>query len=290
MLPRDLPPDWPNRLTGRVVPAAGHRWWVVEAGPQDAPALLLLHGLAASGHSFRTLLPGLAARYRVILPDLPGQGCSRAGTRARMGLELMAQDLLTLCDALGVTPRVVIGHSAGAALALQIARMRPLAGVVGLNAALGNYGGLAAGLFAALARGLASLPFVAPAMARLWASPDRVQRLLQQTGSDLDAAGRGHYLTLLRDPDHLDGALGMMAAWRLDGLLQALPEITTPTLLLAGQGDLAVPAAVSRQAAARMRAAECRILPGGHLMHEESPDGLAGVILDWLQGLPALKP
>ena len=53
---------------------------------------------------------------------------------------------------------------------------------------------------------------------------------------------------------------------------------------------LAVPAAVSRQAAERMGAAECRILPGGHLMHEESPDGLSGVILDWLQGLPAPRP
>ncbi|ATD68462.1 hydrolase [Luteimonas chenhongjianii] len=45
-----------------------------EAGPQDAPAVLLLHGFGASSHMFRELIPVLATRYRVIAPDLPGFG------------------------------------------------------------------------------------------------------------------------------------------------------------------------------------------------------------------------
>jgi len=45
-----------------------------EAGPADAPAVLLLHGFGASSHMFRELIPALATRYRVIAPDLPGFG------------------------------------------------------------------------------------------------------------------------------------------------------------------------------------------------------------------------
>ena len=45
-----------------------------EAGPADAPAVLLLHGFGASSHMFRELIPVLAQRYHVLAPDLPGFG------------------------------------------------------------------------------------------------------------------------------------------------------------------------------------------------------------------------
>ena len=45
-----------------------------EAGPANAPAVLLLHGFGASSHMFRELIPVLAQRYHVIAPDLPGFG------------------------------------------------------------------------------------------------------------------------------------------------------------------------------------------------------------------------
>ena len=48
-----------------------------EAGPQDAPAVLLLHGFGASSHMFRELIPKLATGYRVVAPDLPGFGLTR---------------------------------------------------------------------------------------------------------------------------------------------------------------------------------------------------------------------
>ncbi|WP_018262152.1 alpha/beta fold hydrolase [Methylobacterium sp. WSM2598] len=49
-----------------------------EAGPQDAPVVLLLHGFPTSSHMFRNLIPLLADRYRVIAPDYPGFGQSDA--------------------------------------------------------------------------------------------------------------------------------------------------------------------------------------------------------------------
>jgi pimeloyl-ACP methyl ester carboxylesterase len=47
-----------------------------EAGPRDAPAIVLLHGFPSSSFMYRDLLPQLATRYRVIAPDYPGFGLS----------------------------------------------------------------------------------------------------------------------------------------------------------------------------------------------------------------------
>src|SRR5215475_2183604 len=54
-----------------------------EAGPADAPALLLLHGFPSAGHMFRNLIPALADRYRVVAPDLPGFGQSDMPPRGK---------------------------------------------------------------------------------------------------------------------------------------------------------------------------------------------------------------
>src|SRR5579871_218243 len=52
-----------------------------EAGPKDAPALLLLHGFPTSSQMFRNLIPALADRYRVVAPDYPGFGHSSMPSR-----------------------------------------------------------------------------------------------------------------------------------------------------------------------------------------------------------------
>ena len=54
-----------------------------EAGPKDAPVVLLLHGFPTSSHMFRNLIPALADRYRVIAPDYPGYGQSEMPDRAK---------------------------------------------------------------------------------------------------------------------------------------------------------------------------------------------------------------
>src|ERR1700730_14237095 len=52
-----------------------------EAGPADAPTLLLLHGFPSAGHMFRDLIPFLADRFHVVAPDLPGFGPSDMPSR-----------------------------------------------------------------------------------------------------------------------------------------------------------------------------------------------------------------
>ena len=54
-----------------------------EAGPENGPVLLLLHGFPTSSHMFRNLMPILADRYRVIAPDYPGYGQSDMPDRTK---------------------------------------------------------------------------------------------------------------------------------------------------------------------------------------------------------------
>ena len=281
---RAMPADWPFHDHARMVRSRPHDWCVVDlAGPApDAPVILCLHGAGGAGHSFRALAPLLQARFRVIIPDLPGQGFTRAGSR-RFGLDAMAEDLLTLCTTLGITPAVVLGHSAGAAIALRLAEMMPLRAVVGINAALGTFDGAAGVMFPLLARILAVTPFIPHVVARLWGNLTTVQKLLTSTGSPLDATGQAQYLALVRDAAHVDGTLGMMAQWRLEGLMARLPGLQTPTLLIASSGDNAVPAKVSRDAAQHMATVTYAEIPDyGHLVHEESAEEVAAILLPWL--------
>jgi magnesium chelatase accessory protein len=282
MQPRDLPESWPFRSAARRLRVTPHDWWLIDTGPKDAPAILLLHGLGASGHSFRRMIPGLAALHRVLVPDLPGQGLTRAGARNRLGLEPMAEDLTALCAALEAPPAAIVGHSAGAAIALQMAVASQTSAVVGLNAALGSFDGAAGVMFPMLARGLAAMPFAATAFARMFGTESQVNRLLAGTGSPLDSEGRAQYMALVRDSTHVAGALGMMAQWRQDGLMQALPSLQTPALLVGTTEDRAVPCKVSREAAPHMPACDYMEIPGGHLAHEEAADGLSALILTWL--------
>jgi magnesium chelatase accessory protein len=285
MNPTSLPEDWPFKGASRIVEVGRQRLWLVDTGPPDAPVLLLLHGTGASGHSFRKTIPGLAQAYRVIVPDLPGHGRSAPGFATRLGLEEMAADLWALCDAIGVQPQAIIGHSAGAAIGLRMAELRTvLGGVVGLNAALGEFEGAAGFFFPILARGLALMPFAASAIVGMFGRAGAVDRILAGTGSPLDPDGRAMYLRLVRDVDHVNGTLGMMAEWRLQGLLGRLPSLAFPVCLIASEKDRAVPPEVSIDAAKCMPTARLHIVPQlGHLAHEEAEDGLSGLILDCLE-------
>ncbi|MCC6008078.1 MAG: alpha/beta fold hydrolase, partial [Rhodobacteraceae bacterium] len=267
-----------------------HRWHLQEAG--TGPDALLLHGAGASSHSWRDILPGLATDFRVMAPDLPGQGFTRLGARMRCGLEAMAEDIAALLAQEGRAPALIVGHSAGGALALRLARILPVRprAVVGFNAALGNFRGMAGWLFPFLAKALALNPLTAPLFARSLASETRVRGLIESTGSRLDARGLALYRALLGDSAHLDGTLAMMAQWSLDRLSAELPRVDVPVLLAAGGADRAVPPETSAEAAARMPAARLlRVEGAGHLMHEEDPGAaLAAIRAFWDEQRPAI--
>jgi magnesium chelatase accessory protein len=278
---RDIP-GWPHSDQSRLHRVRPHEWHVQEMG--QGPTLLLLHGAGGATHSWRHLMPLLADRFHVVAVDLPGHGFTRLGSRHRSALDTMARDIASLCEDQGWTPACVIGHSAGGAVALRLAGFLPgHPRVVGLNPALQPFQGLAGALFPVAARLLAMTPYFVDIALRGMAAPNRVATLLAGTGSRVDADGIACYGRLFKDRAHVDGALLMMAQWKLDGLLADLPKMQASCLFLTGSNDRTVPPVSAVEAAARMPDAVVESFDGlGHLMHEEAPERVAARIIDWL--------
>lgn len=282
---RDLP-SWPNAQSSRRIRHRPHDWHVQDTG--DGPDMLLLHGAGASTHSWRALLPVLAQTHRVIALDLPGHGFTRVGTKSRLGLETVADDIAALCRAQGWRPGVVVGHSAGAAVALALSqKLDPRPRVVTLNAALDRFDGVAGWLFPAFAKMLALNPFTSVAFTLGGGSAVRARAIISSTGSRLSEEGYGYYARLLSDRAHVDGTLQMMARWNTDALYDRLHEIETPCLMITGARDAAVPPRVSATAATRLPKAMLEELEGlGHLAHEEAPELVSQLIDDWCRSTP----
>ncbi len=101
----------------------------VDAGPDDGPAVLLLHGWPYDIHSYDEVTPRLAAAgYRVVVPFLRGYGTTRflSETTVRNGEQaVLAVDALALMDALGIGTAVVAGFDWGARTADILAALWP---------------------------------------------------------------------------------------------------------------------------------------------------------------------
>ncbi len=90
----------------------------------DGPPLLLVHGLMTAGYSFRYVLPLLGAKYRLIVPDLPGAGASDHPD-VNLAPDVLARAILALIDALGIRGCAVVGNSMGGYLCMRAALIDP---------------------------------------------------------------------------------------------------------------------------------------------------------------------
>jgi magnesium chelatase accessory protein len=270
--------DWPNRSASRFVQAGGLRWHVQVMG--EGPVLLLLHGTGAATHSWRALMPLLARRFTVVAPDLPGHGFTSAVPAGRLSLPGMAASVTALLQAMHVSPVLVAGHSAGAAILLRMAldgRIAPVS-VVSLCGALLPLGDKNAAFFTRAARLLFSLPFI-PQLAAWRADRAVAERLLLDTGSRIEQRGVEFYARLFRRSGHIAAALGMMANWDLVPLLNDLPRLGPPLVLVVGAKDRTTPPVQAERVRARLPSARIVSLPNlGHLAHEEQPEAVAAII------------
>ena len=274
---------WPHREASAFVQVGRARWHVQRMGA--GPPLLLLHGTGASVHSWRGLMPLLAQDHTVIAPDLPRHAFTTGHDAYAMSLPAMAREVAALLQALELEPAAIIGHSAGAAVALQLALDQGYAGpIVGLNAALRPFPGAMAQIFPAVAKAL----FVNPLVPRIFTgSIDLVggakRFMWRSTHSRIDPAGLACYRTLLKHPGHAGGALAMMANWDLPALRERMGAVANPVLLVHGGDDPAIPPHWAEDAAGWLADARLEVLPGlGHLAHEEAPEQAAARIAAFL--------
>ena len=272
---------WPNRAASRFVDAGGFRWHVQVMG--QGPIALLAHGTGAATHSWRALAPLLARRFTVIAPDLPGHGFTESPSPARLSLPGMARDLSALCTTLGVTPEVAIGHSAGAAILARMALdglIDPKL-IVSLNGAFLPFGGVAAQFLSPLAKAMTFNSVVPRIFAWRGRDPAAVRRLIEGTGSHIDAEGERLYGILVGNPGHVAAALQMMANWDLAPLVRDLPGLKPALLLVAAEHDKAIPPHVAERVHGLVPHSQIQSMPLlGHLAHEEQPEAVASTILN----------
>ena len=272
-------------VTHRVVDVGGLRVHVAEAGRGEP--LVLLHGWPQHWWCWRRVVPLLADRYRLVLPDLRGHGWT-AAPRGGYDKEQLASDLLGLLDVLDL-PRVgLVGHDWGgwagflaalraperfsAFLALGIVHpfQRPTPGRALQSWRLGYQVALSA-------------PVVAERLLR--ASPTLVERAVLAGSRRREAFADGSartYGEVLQHPAHARASVRLYREFLLrEGPAVAMgryrgARLTVPTRLLLGSGDPVLSAALLEgwQSCADDMAVET--LPGvGHFVPEEAPEAVA---------------
>lgn len=189
----------------RRVEADGVRVFYREAGPLDAPVVLLLHGFPTSSFQYRELIPRLADRYRVIAPDLPGFGFTEVPeTRGyKYSFDALGRTILAFTDALKLSRYALYVFDYGAPTGFRVAMARPerVSAIVSQN---GN----------AYEEGLGDA--WAP-IRRYWSEPSAANR--EAVRRELSAEGlRSQYTTGVPDPD-------VMApeGWTLDAAMILRP-------------------------------------------------------------------
>jgi magnesium chelatase accessory protein len=276
-----LSPDdgsWPN-ATRQMLEVGGLTWHVQQLG--SGPQLLLIHGTGSSSHSWREIAPLLATRFAVTVPDLPGHGFTSTPAFEDFSLPAMARALHALLTALKVSPAIVVGHSAGAAVLVRMSLDGSVCPkiIVAVNGALLPLGGLPGRIFAPLAKVLARSSFVPRALART-VDTKAIERLVADTGSRLDADGIAWYRELAQRPTHVAAALSMMANWDLHSLVRELPQLSVPLTLLSASGDRTIAPEQSLRVRDLLPSAQIISLPGlGHLAHEERPQDVTSILM-----------
>ena len=272
---------WPHAQHSQFIQAGGIQWHVQIMG--QGPVLLLLHGTGSGSFSWRGLMPLLSAHFQVIAPDLPGHAFTSRGPEGSLSLQGMSEGLRALLLQLNVTPSIIGGHSAGAAIAANmLLQQRALSQtqLIGFNPAWLPLPGLPSLIFRPAAKLAAINPVSAWATAKLASKPAMIEKSILQTGSQLDAQGLALYQSVFSHSGHVHSVLNMMAAWQLDTLSKSLPQLQNKVSILVGMRDQTVPPSMAHEACKLMPQARVFEQHGlGHLAHEEDPAGTAQLIL-----------
>ncbi len=281
--------EWPHSSHSVFVRCGEMRWHVQRMG--QGPVCLLLHGTGASTHTWRDLMPLLAAHHTVYAVDLPGHAFSHPLPHQTPSLPHVAQALLALLHQLGLRPVLWVGHSAGAAIAAQCLmdaawRAAGDAGrLVALNPAWLPMPGSARWFYPLAAWVVGRNPLSGWIAAKQVQHTQMADKLLAQTGSVIDAIGQRCYRYLLTQPTHARGVLQMMAAWDLQSFARELPQLKLPVQLQIGMNDGTIPPGQADEVQRLLPHAQRVNWPGlGHLAHEERPQDCLDAMLTFAAG------
>jgi len=115
------------RVTYHTTTVQGLNIFYREAGPANAPTIVLLHGFPSSSHMYRNLIPQLATKYHVIAPDYPGYGYSDAPSAASFDytFDHLASIIDALLDQKGITRYSIYIQDYGSPVGFRLATAHP---------------------------------------------------------------------------------------------------------------------------------------------------------------------
>jgi len=272
--------DWPNRQASCFVSAGGIAFHVQIMG--DGPPVLLVHGTGSSTHTWRDVMPLLAEHHTVIAFDLPGHGFTKYASTQQLSLAGMAKAIGDLLQVLKISPDRVVGHSAGAAILVEMVQagyLKP-ATIISFNGAFFPIAGFIGQFFSPLAKAVASFGFLQKIIVSMADRP-AIERLLNDTGSRVDDRGIRFYQRLFGDEGHVGGTLSMMAAWELGGMAAMLRRLEARLYLVKATKDRTVqPETADEVARLAPHSAVIAMKGLGHLSHEEDPVLAVHIISD----------
>jgi pimeloyl-ACP methyl ester carboxylesterase len=262
------------------VSARGLVFDVETSGPDDAPAVLLLHGFPQTAHCWRHVTPQLTG-FRAIAPDQRGYspGARPDDVEAYRVPELVA-DALALLDALGVEQAHVVGHDWGAAVAWQLGARHPERVRTLSIVSVPHPRAFIEALRTDDDQRQRSLYM------RDFARPDYADELLADDAAGLRGLFGGlpqvdvdHVVTRAQQPGALASWLRWYAAQRLEDIADT-PAVGVPTLYVWSDGDVALGRAAAEGTAAWVTGPyRYEVLAGvSHWVPEQAADRLSSLL------------
>ena len=279
----------------RYVSTNGVRLHVAEAGPEDGPLVVLLHGFPELWYGWRKQIPFLAAAgFHVVVPDQRGYNLSDKPSRVRdYATHVLAADVVGLFDSLGAERALLVGHDWGGGVAWTVAEQHPerLAALAVLNCPH--------------ARAFREVLLRSPRqLLRSWYMaffqlPWLPEALLgARAGAALESALTGSTsrpdvfseadLAVYHEAWSRSGAVRAMLNWYRAGLRYPPPKrpperIETPTLLIWGEKDTALGTELCEPIARPCTDIRVERLPdASHWVQHEEPERVNGLLLGFL--------
>jgi pimeloyl-ACP methyl ester carboxylesterase len=270
-----------------------------EAGPADAPTVLLLHGFPSSSRMWDPLLPLLADKYHLIAPDYPGFGNSSAPPPSSFEytFDNIARVMNELTTRLGITTYVLFMQDYGGPVGFRLALSHPerVRAIIVQNAVSHEQG----------------LSPLWAARRKYWADPVRELDSLKANFTSFDATRQRHIgssphpdrydpdiwtdeYAFLSRPGQADIQTTLFLDYRTNvasyPLWQKwLREVQPPTLVVWGKCDPSFTVAGATAYGDDVRGAEIHILEAGHFALDEATDEIASLVRDFLERLNQRK-
>jgi len=252
----------------------------------EGPPLVLLHGAGDNALDWQWVMPALAATHRVYAPDLPGSPES-ARPAADYSPAFFERFVAAFVDALGIGRATFVGNSLGGQIALRLALSEPArvnALVLVDSAGLGRTVNPAFTSVNVFGLSEAAIPFWRTPVGAYQRAWGRTALLFAHPPGSVPREWLAEQCRLALTPGYLEAHLVTLRAvvdpgGQREVLLDRLPHLKIPTLVVWGAQDRVFPRSQAREAVARLQEGSLALIPDcGHMPHVECPDRFLAVL------------